>query len=155
MTGVQTCALPISLKPGDLFVALRANRDGHNFVPQAFAQGAAAALVSRKPDGVPPNSALLMVDDVERAFGALARAARTRILGRVAAVTGSVGKTTTKEMLRAALGAQGATHAAEGSLNNQWGVPLSLARMPGTTRFAVFEIGMNHAGEIEIGRAHV
>jgi UDP-N-acetylmuramoyl-tripeptide--D-alanyl-D-alanine ligase len=70
-------------------------------------------------------------------------------MGRVVAVTGSVGKTTTKEMLRAALGVQGATHAAEGSFNNQWGVPLSLARMPRTTRYAVFEIGMNHAGEIE------
>jgi UDP-N-acetylmuramoyl-tripeptide--D-alanyl-D-alanine ligase len=138
-----------TLKPGDLFVALKANRDGHHFAAQALTQGAAAALVSRKPDGVPANAALLMVDDVERAFAELARAARTRIMGRVVAVTGSVGKTTTKEMLRTALSAQGVTHAAEGSLNNQWGVPLSLTRMPRTTRFAVFEIGMNHAGEIE------
>jgi UDP-N-acetylmuramoyl-tripeptide--D-alanyl-D-alanine ligase len=138
-----------SLKPGDLFVALTAARDGHEFVGSALAQGAAAALVSRKPDGLPANATLLVVDDVERALAELARVARARIMGRVAAVTGSVGKTTTKEMLRAALGAQGATHAAEGSFNNQWGVPLSLARMPRTSRFAVFEIGMNHAGEIE------
>jgi UDP-N-acetylmuramoyl-tripeptide--D-alanyl-D-alanine ligase len=138
-----------TLNPGDLFVALKAARDGHDFVGTALARGAAAAMVSRKPDGLPANSALLMVDDVERALSALARASRARIMGRVAAVTGSVGKTTTKEMLRAALGAQGATHGAEGSLNNQWGVPLSLARMPRTTRYAVFEIGMNHAGEIE------
>lgn len=136
-------------KPGDLFVALKAARDGHDFVADALARGAAAALVSRKPDGVPTNAALLMVDDVDRALAALATAARARIKGRVVAVTGSVGKTTTKEMLRAALAAQGATHAAEGSFNNQWGVPLSLARMPRTTQFAVFEIGMNHAGEIE------
>ena len=138
-----------TLKPGDLFIALKASRDGHNFVAQAMAQGAAAALVSRKPDGVPSDAPLLMVDNVERAFDELARAARARIMGRVAAITGSVGKTTTKEMLLTALSAQGATHAAEGSLNNQWGVPLSLTRMPRTTRFAVFEIGMNHAGEIE------
>jgi UDP-N-acetylmuramoyl-tripeptide--D-alanyl-D-alanine ligase len=138
-----------TIAPGDLFVALKAARDGHDFVGTALANGATAAMVSRKPDGLPENPALLMVDDVERALGALARAARARIMGRVVAVTGSVGKTTTKEMLRAALGAQGATHAAEGSFNNQWGVPLSLARMPRTTRYAVFEIGMNHAGEIE------
>ncbi|MGE5540339.1 MAG: UDP-N-acetylmuramoylalanyl-D-glutamyl-2,6-diaminopimelate--D-alanyl-D-alanine ligase [Gemmatimonas sp.] len=138
-----------TLNPGDLFVALKAARDGHDFVGTALAKGAAAAMVSRKPEGLPPNVALLVVDDVERALAALAQASRARILGRVAAVTGSVGKTTTKEMLRAALGAQGATHAAEGSFNNQWGVPLSLARMPRTTRYAVFEIGMNHAGEID------
>jgi UDP-N-acetylmuramoyl-tripeptide--D-alanyl-D-alanine ligase len=138
-----------TVKPGDLFVALTAARDGHDFIAAALAQGAAAALVSRKPDGAPANAALLVVENVETALADLARAARARIMGRVAAVTGSVGKTTTKEMLHAALGAQGATHAAEGSFNNQWGVPLSLARMPRTTRFAVFEIGMNHAGEIE------
>ncbi|HTI86488.1 MAG TPA: UDP-N-acetylmuramoyl-tripeptide--D-alanyl-D-alanine ligase [Alphaproteobacteria bacterium] len=146
-TGVSIDSRTIA--PGDLFVALKAARDGHDFVGTALANGATAAMVSRKPDGLPENPALLMVDDVERALGALARAARARIMGRVVAVTGSVGKTTTKEMLRAALGAQGATHAAEGSFNNQWGVPLSLARMPRTTRYAVFEIGMNHAGEIE------
>jgi UDP-N-acetylmuramoyl-tripeptide--D-alanyl-D-alanine ligase len=138
-----------TLNPGDLFVALKAARDGHDFVGTALARGAAAAIVSRKPDGLPANAALLVVDDAERALSALARASRARIMGRVAAVTGSVGKTTTKEMLSAALGAQGATHAAEGSFNNQWGVPLSLARMPRTTRYAVFEIGMNHAGEID------
>ena len=138
-----------TIKPGELFVALKAARDGHDFVGTALAQGAAAALVSHKPEGLPANATLLMVENVERALADLARAARARIMGRVAAVTGSVGKTTTKEMLRAALGAQGATHAAEGSFNNQWGVPLSLARMPRTTRYAVFEIGMNHPGEIE------
>jgi UDP-N-acetylmuramoyl-tripeptide--D-alanyl-D-alanine ligase len=138
-----------TVKPGDLFVALKAIRDGHDFVGAALAQGAAAALVSRRPDGLPDNATLLVVEDVERALAELARAARARIMGRVAAVTGSVGKTTTKEMLRMALGAQGATHAAEGSFNNQWGVPLSLARMRRTAGFAVFEIGMNHAGEIE------
>src|SRR5689334_12960640 len=84
-----------TLAPGDVFVALKAARDGHDFVGTALAKGAAAAMVSRKPEGLPENPALLVVDDVERALSALARAARARILGRVVAVTGSVGKTTT------------------------------------------------------------
>ena len=137
-----------SLAPGDLFVALKDVRDGHDFVAQALEKGAAAALVSHVPDGVAADAPLLVVEDVQRALEDLGRAARARSDARVVAVTGSVGKTSTKEMLRDVLQGQGATHAAESSYNNHWGVPLTLARMPARTRFAVIEIGMNHPGEI-------
>jgi UDP-N-acetylmuramoyl-tripeptide--D-alanyl-D-alanine ligase len=137
-----------TLQPGDLFVALSAARDGHDFVAQALANGAGAALVSRIPDGVAPEAPLLIVDDVLVALGALGQAARARSTAKVIGVTGSVGKTSTKEMLRDVLSHQGRTHAAEASYNNHWGVPLTLARMPRDTEFAVIEMGMNHAGEI-------
>lgn len=137
-----------TIQRGDLFVALTAARDGHDFVAQALAKGAAAALVSRIPDGVADDAPLLVVDDVLDALGALGVAARARTGAKVIAVTGSVGKTTTKDMLRAGLSALGSTHVAEASYNNHWGVPLTLARMPAETEFAVIEIGMNHPGEI-------
>lgn len=137
-----------TLAPGDLFVALTAARDGHDFVAQALAQGAAAALVSRVPTGVAPDAPLLIVDDVQSGLEALGRAARARTGARIAAITGSVGKTSTKEMLRAALAGQGRVHAAEASYNNQWGVPLTLARMPPDTDYGIFEIGMSAPGEI-------
>lgn len=133
---------------GDLFIALKDVRDGHEFVAQALQNGAAAAMVSRVPDGVAPDAPLLVVKDVLPALEALGRAARARSSARVVAVTGSVGKTSTKDMLRVVLAGQGATHAAEASYNNHWGVPLTLARMPQSTDFAVIEIGMNHPGEI-------
>jgi UDP-N-acetylmuramoyl-tripeptide--D-alanyl-D-alanine ligase len=137
-----------SLQPGDLFVALKAARDGHDFVAQALANGAAAALVDHIPEGVDKSAPLLLVNDVQAALEALGRAARARTRARVVAVTGSVGKTSTKEMLRTVLAAQGSVHAAEKSYNNHWGVPLTLARMPRDVDFAVIEIGMNHPGEI-------
>jgi UDP-N-acetylmuramoyl-tripeptide--D-alanyl-D-alanine ligase len=137
-----------TLQPGDLFVALKDARDGHDFVALALEKGAAAALVSSIPDGVPDTAPLLIVPDVQTALEALGAAARARTSARVVGVTGSVGKTSTKEMLRAILSGQGATHAAEASYNNHWGVPLTLARMPADCRFAVIEIGMNHPGEI-------
>ena len=137
-----------TIGPGDLFVALRAARDGHDFVGQALAKGAAAALVTHRPEGVAEDAPLLIVPDVQAALEDLGRAGRARSRARVVAVTGSVGKTSTKEMLRAALATQGAVHAAEASYNNHWGVPLTLARMPAEADFAVLEIGMNHPGEI-------
>lgn len=137
-----------TLRPGDLFVALKDVRDGHDFVAQALDKGAAAALVSRIPEGVAPDAPLLVVPDVLKGLEALGIAARARTRARVVGVTGSVGKTSTKEMLRAVLGGQGAVHAAEASYNNHWGVPLTLARMPAESEFAVVEIGMNHPGEI-------
>jgi UDP-N-acetylmuramoyl-tripeptide--D-alanyl-D-alanine ligase len=137
-----------TLRPGDLFVALKDLRDGHDFVAQALANGAAAALVSHVPDGVAQDAPLLIVPDVLAALEGLGRAARARSRARVVGVTGSVGKTSTKEMLRAVLGRQGRVHAAEASYNNHWGVPLTLARMPVDADFAVIEIGMNHPGEI-------
>ncbi|MGI3170768.1 UDP-N-acetylmuramoyl-tripeptide--D-alanyl-D-alanine ligase [Pseudooceanicola sp. C21-150M6] len=148
-----------TLQKGDLFVALSAARDGHDFVAQALESGAGAALVSRIPEGVAKDAPLLIVPDVLRGLEALGRAARARIDGQVVAVTGSVGKTSTKEMLRVVLGGQRKVHAAEASYNNHWGVPLTLARMPRDTELAVIEIGMNHPGEIaplaRLARPHV
>lgn len=148
-----------TIAPGDLFVALQADRDGHDFVAQALARGAAAALVSRIPDGVASDAPLLVVPDVLVALEDLGRAGRARMTGRVIAITGSVGKTSTKEMARIALAGQGVIHAAEASYNNHWGVPLTLARMPAATDFAIIEIGMNHPGEIaplsRMARPHV
>ncbi len=137
-----------TLEPGALFVALEDTRDGHDFVATALQKGAAAAVVSRLPDGVPADAPLLIVDDVLAALEDLARAARARSPAKIIGVTGSVGKTGTKDMLRCALGGQGRVHAAERSFNNHWGVPLTLARMPQDADFAVIEIGMNHPGEI-------
>ena len=137
-----------SIAPGDLFVALTDVRDGHDFVSDALARGAVAALVSRRPDGVPEDAPLILVDDPFAGLERMAAAARARTNAQVVGVTGSVGKTSTKEMLRTALDGQGQVHAAEKSYNNHWGVPLTLARMPRDTDFAIIEIGMNHPGEI-------
>lgn len=144
---------------GDLFVALKDIRDGHDFVAQALEKGAAAALVTHRPEDVAADAPLLVVDDVLAALGDLGREARDRTAARVAAITGSVGKTSTKEMLRAVLSRQGKCHAAEASYNNHWGVPLTLARMPADTDYAVIEIGMSNPGEItplsKLARPHV
>ena len=137
-----------TLKAGDVFVALKAERDGHEFVPAAFAAGASAALVADRYARGPQDGALLRVADPVAALAAIGTAARTRSRARIVAVTGSAGKTGTKEMLRLALSDAGATHASEKSYNNHWGVPLTLARMPASAQYGVFEIGMNHAGEI-------
>ncbi len=137
-----------TIKPGDLFVALKDVRDGHDFVAQALEKGAAAALVSHRPEGVQDNAPLLIVPDVLTALADLGRAARTRTTARIAAITGSVGKTSVKEMLRTVLSKQGKCHAAEASYNNHWGVPLTLARMPADADYAVIEIGMSNPGEI-------
>lgn len=137
-----------TIRPGDLFVALKDARDGHDFVADALAKGAGAALVSRIPPGCHETDPLLVVPDVLAALEALGRAGRARSRARVIAVTGSVGKTSTKEMLRAVLAPQGKVHAAEASFNNHWGVPITLARLPRDADFAVIEIGMNHPGEI-------
>ncbi len=137
-----------TIQKGDLFVALKDIRDGHDFVAQALQKGAAAALVTHIPDGVAPDAPLLIVPDVLQALEKMATFARARTTAQVIGVTGSVGKTSTKEMLRVVLGGQGRVHAAEASYNNHWGVPLTLARMPVAADFAVIEIGMNHPGEI-------
>lgn len=148
-----------TLRPGDLFVALAGdNRDGHGFVAEALARGAAGALVSRTA-GLPGGAPLLVVDDTLHELHALGAAGRARFGGQVVAITGSVGKTTTKEMLRRMLGAFAPVHAAEASYNNHWGVPLTLARLPESARFCVAEIGMNQKGEIlplaRLARPHV
>jgi UDP-N-acetylmuramoyl-tripeptide--D-alanyl-D-alanine ligase len=145
-----------TLAPGDLFVALRGEHgDGHAHVADALGRGAAGAMVHAPCDAAP----LLRVADTLEGLRALGAFARARFAGRLIAVTGSVGKTTTKEMLRAMLGEFGATHAAAASYNNQWGVPLTLARTPRDAAFVIAEIGMNHAGEIaplaRLARPHV
>ena len=137
-----------TIRTGDLFVALEADRDGHDFVEMALQKGAAAALVTHRPDNVPDDAPLLIVPDVLKALEALGQAARARTDAKVLAITGSVGKTSAKEMARTVLSRQGRTHAAEASYNNHWGVPLTLARMPKDTQYAVIEIGMSNPGEI-------
>ncbi len=138
-----------TLVPGDLFVALVGpNADGHDHVAAALAAGAAAALVHRRPERLPGNAPLLEVDDTFKALHALGAAARARSRARIAAVTGSVGKTGTKEALRRVLEAQAPTAASQGNLNNHWGAPLSLARMAPEAVYGAFELGMNHPGEI-------
>jgi UDP-N-acetylmuramoyl-tripeptide--D-alanyl-D-alanine ligase len=139
-----------TINPGEAFFAIQGeSRDGHEFVEAALKAGAGLAVVVRdKAGAMPKNAPLLLVDDVLGALNDLARASRVRSPARIVAVTGSVGKTGTKEALRLVLGRQGETHASAASYNNHWGVPLSLALMPQSARFGVFEIGMNHAGEI-------
>ncbi|WP_339333491.1 UDP-N-acetylmuramoyl-tripeptide--D-alanyl-D-alanine ligase [uncultured Maricaulis sp.] len=134
-----------TLEPGDLFIALQDVRDGHEFVGQAIAKGAAACLVEHGVDGIEPA---LQVKDSLVALRALGTAARDRSDAIRVAVTGSVGKTSVKEAIAAVFRAAGPAHWSVKSYNNHWGVPLTLARMPQDTRRAVFELGMNHAGEI-------
>ncbi len=150
-----------SIKQGELFVALKGpNFDGHAFVQTALDAGAAAVIVSsedQKPDE--DQGKLLYVKDTMVALESLAKSSRDRMSGNIIAVTGSVGKTSTKEMLKLVLSEQGRVTASFGNLNNHWGLPLSLSRMPRDTAFGVFEMGMNHAGEIEplsrLARPHV
>ena len=149
-----------TLAKGEAFFAIQGeNRDGHDFVDNALKGGAGFAVVARSQRGRFPNAPLLVVPDVLEALRQLGRAARVRSHAKVVAVTGSVGKTGTKEALRLALSADGETHASVASYNNHWGVPLSLARCPTSAKYAVFEIGMNHAGEItpltKLVRPHV
>ena len=129
---------------GDLFVALTGPHfDGHDFVAAALAEGAAGLLAAHDVSGP-----AVIVGDTLIGLMNLGRAARARSLARITAITGSVGKTSTKEMLRLALSEFGKTHASAGNLNNHWGAPLSLARMARDCAFGIFELGMNHAGEI-------
>jgi UDP-N-acetylmuramoyl-tripeptide--D-alanyl-D-alanine ligase len=138
-----------TLEPGDLFVALQGpSFDGHDFAAAALQRGAAGALIHRRPASLPADAPVVEVVDTMKALEDLGRAARARTEAKVAAVTGSVGKTSTKEALRSVLSLFAPTFASAGNLNNQWGAPLSLARMPREARYGVFELGMNHAGEI-------
>ncbi|HXD43609.1 MAG TPA: UDP-N-acetylmuramoylalanyl-D-glutamyl-2,6-diaminopimelate--D-alanyl-D-alanine ligase [Pseudolabrys sp.] len=150
-----------SMARGEAFFAIQGDtRDGHDFVAAALKAGAGLAVIARDRRGLfAADAPLLVVDDVLEGLRDLGRAARARFTGQVIAVTGSVGKTSTKETLRLALSADGETHASAASYNNHWGVPLSLARCPANAKYAVFEIGMNHAGEItpltRMARPHV
>ncbi len=159
VTATGVCIDSRDVRPGELFVALRDVRDGHDFAADALARGAAAAMVDREPSGVLPGAPLLRVADTLAGLAALGAAGRAGASARVVAVTGSVGKTTTKEMLRHGLSALGPTHAAAASHNNHWGVPLTLARLPREAAYAVVELGMNNRGEIaplaRLARPHV
>jgi UDP-N-acetylmuramyl-tripeptide synthetase/UDP-N-acetylmuramoyl-tripeptide--D-alanyl-D-alanine ligase len=139
-----------TLVAGDLFCAIAGNNsNGHDYVRAAFSRGAAAAVVDEAhADGLRGTGALYVVRETLGALQRLGRAGRERSKARIIAITGSVGKTTTKEALRLVLSQAGETHASVASYNNHWGVPLTLARMRRTARFGVFEIGMNHTGEI-------
>lgn len=140
-----------TLTRGEAYFAIKGDvHDGHDFVQAALDKGASVAVIAKQYQSKFSDDArLLVVDDVLDALIALGRATRARFHGKVIAVTGSVGKTSTKEALRSVLSAQGETHASVASFNNHWGVPLTLARCPASAEFAVFEIGMNHPGEIE------
>ncbi|WP_438274309.1 UDP-N-acetylmuramoylalanyl-D-glutamyl-2,6-diaminopimelate--D-alanyl-D-alanine ligase [Nitrobacter sp.] len=148
VTGVSIDSRTIA--PDEAYFAIKGDvHDGHAFVDAALKAGAALAVVeAAQRDNFAADVPLLIVEDVLAALCDLARASRARLSAQVIAVTGSVGKTSTKEALRSVLAAQGKTHASVASFNNHWGVPLTLARCPADARFAIFEIGMNHAGEI-------
>ena len=138
-----------SVEAGDLFVALAGpNHDGHDYVQAAFDREAVAAMVSRQPEARSQGTPLLLVVDTFEGLRTLADTARERSDAHIVAITGSVGKTGTKELLAAALASCGSTLASAGNLNNHIGVPLSLARLPRGAAYGVFEIGMNHPGEI-------
>src|SRR6201996_6786404 len=150
-----------TIAPGEAYFAIKGDvHDGHAFVAAALKAGAALAVVeAAQRDKFAADAPLLVVDDVLAGLVDLARVSRARSQAQVIAVTGSVGKTSTKEALRHVLSAQGPTHASVASFNNHWGVPLSMARCPADVRFAIAEVGMNHAGEIDalvrIVRPHV
>ncbi len=138
-----------SLEPGDIFFAILGDRlDGHHYVRTALEAGASIAVVSRVDDDMLAAGPVLVVDDTLKAMEQLAHAARARFKGQAVAVTGSVGKTSSKEALKHCLSRQGKTHAATASFNNHWGVPLTLSRLPRDAVYGVFEVGMNHPGEI-------
>jgi UDP-N-acetylmuramoyl-tripeptide--D-alanyl-D-alanine ligase len=139
-----------AIQSGDIFVAIKGDKmDGHDFVVAALKAGAGLAIVSQlTPEMLAAGPVLQVADDPLRGLENMGRAARAWAQGQIIAITGSVGKTSTKEMLRVALSASGLTHASAASFNNHWGVPLTLSRMPRDAAYGVYEIGMNHVGEI-------
>jgi UDP-N-acetylmuramoyl-tripeptide--D-alanyl-D-alanine ligase len=150
-----------TIKPHEAYFAIQGERlDGHDFAEECLNKGASVAVVSKAWAATKPhNPRFFIVEDVLEALRQLGRAARARMHGKVIAITGSVGKTSSKETLAKILNTFGITHAAMASFNNHWGVPLTLARMPRETAFGIFEIGMNHSGEItplvEMVRPHI
>lgn len=138
-----------SVKKGDLFIAIRGDVvDGHKYVVDALKNGAVAAVVDYRPEGVSDDAALLLVEDTLQAMRDLGQGARHRTAAKIIGITGTVGKTSSKEMMAVALEANGQAHASEGSYNNHWGVPFSLASMNAGADYGIFEMGMNHSGEI-------
>lgn len=138
-----------SLKPGELFVALKGeNFNGHRYLRVAKEAGAVAALVSEVPADAPENFPLIVVEDTLVSLQKMARYRREKTKARIIGITGSVGKTSAKEMLKIALSAYGETYATSGNYNNHIGLPITLCNLPESAEFAILEMGMNHAGEI-------
>lgn len=138
-----------TLQPGDIFIALQGEKsDGHHYLEQALNKGASCAIVTQIPSHLDDQFPFLIVTNTLTALEQMGIYARRRFQGKIIAITGSVGKTTTKEMLKTALQPFGTVHAAEGSYNNHIGVPLTLARLPQNADYCISEIGMNHSGEI-------
>ncbi|MEK9842524.1 Mur ligase family protein, partial [Thalassospira sp.] len=146
VTGISIDSRKVS--KGDLFIALKGpNFDGHKFAQASLDAGASAVMVS-DATGIADTDKVLLVDDTLDALVRLGLAGRARSKAKIVAITGSVGKTGTKEALKYVLSQQGKTHASPASFNNHWGVPISLATLPVDAEYGVFEIGMNHPGEI-------
>ena len=138
-----------SIKTDELFVAIKAARDGHSFINDAINLGAKAAMVDHIPSSISSSTPLLLVPCVQEALDGLGKYGRNRSQAKLVAITGSVGKTSSKNMLKTILECQGKTYAAPASFNNHLGVPLTLANLPIDATYAVVEIGMNKPGEIE------
>lgn len=148
VTGLSINSHEIST--GDFFIALKGSQcDGHQFIHDAFAKGAVAALVDHIPTSMTKDDRFVIVKDTYEALLNMAKFARLRTQARIGAVTGSVGKTSVKEMLALVLNGQAKTYATPKSFNNEVGIPFSLAQLPEDAVYGIFEIGMNHSGEIE------
>ena len=147
--GKNICIDSRDVKQGDIFLALGGeNTDGHNFAPNALEQGAAGAIVTNIPDGLDHNSPLVIVKNTREAIIELAKYKRENVKATYIAITGSVGKTSTKEMLKLVLAEHGKTFATPGNFNNDLGVPICMASIPEDTQYVILEAGMNQPGEI-------
>ena len=138
-----------TIKKNDLFIALKAKRDGNDFIVSAIENGAKAAIINKIPKDLPKNFPFILVNNSVEALYSIAKYSRKKYEGRVIAITGSVGKTSTKDILTKMLSTFGVTHSSQKSFNNHLGVPLTLANIPKNADFVICEIGMNSKGEIE------
>lgn len=138
-----------TLEKGDMFIALKGEQfDGHSYASEALKKGASVAMVKKLPDGITKYMPHIIVKDTQKALEDMAVFNRERSRAKIVAVTGSVGKTSVKDALTLVLGSIGKTHSTKGNLNNHIGLPLTLARLPENCKYAVLEMGMNHAGEL-------
>ena len=138
-----------TIKKNELFIALKAKRDGNDFIVSAIENGAKAAIINKIPKDLPKNFPFILVNNSVEALYSIAKYSRKKYKGRVIAITGSVGKTSTKDILTKMLSTFGVTHSSQKSFNNHLGVPLTLANIPKNADYVICEIGMNSKGEIE------
>ena len=138
-----------TIQKNDLFIALKAKRDGNDFIVSAIENGAKAAIINKIPKDLPKNFPFILVNNSVEALYSIAKYSRKKYKGRVIAITGSVGKTSTKDILTKMLSTFGVTHSSQKSFNNHLGVPLTLANIPKNADYVICEIGMNSKGEIE------